>query len=304
MMTFNSIHMLLTYQCNYECDHCFTWGSPRQSGVFTVDKVENVFHQALALGTIQEFYFEGGETFLYYPLLHHAVARATSLGFATGIVTNGYWATTVDDALLWLRPLAEAGLDKIEISCDLFHGNDGTDGMDHPGLIAARLLGLKMGSIAIEPPTGYRDPDASIPGEAIHGGDVMYRGRAAVNLTDGLPTQPWDSFTSCPYENLVNPGRIHLDPLGNLHVCQGLVIGNMFFRSLTDIVRDYDPAANSIVGPLLAGGPSQLVREFNLPHEEGYVDACHLCYTAREQLRSDFTAVLAPDQMYGVLETA
>ena len=299
MMKFNSIHVLLTYQCNYECDHCFTWGSPQQSGVFTMDKLDNVFHQALALGTIQEFYFEGGETFLYYPLLHYAVARATSLGFATGIVTNGYWATTVDDALLWLRPLTEAGLDKIEISCDIFHGDLDPETEEHPGLMASRLLGLRTGSITIDPPTSYRDPQTSIPGEVVTGGDVMYRGRA-IKLTDGLPTQPWDSFTSCPYENLIDPGRIHLDPLGNLHLCQGLVMGNLFERPLAKIVRSFDPATYPIVNSLVVGGPTQLIWDYDLPHEDGYVDACHLCYTAREQLRSDFTAVLAPDQMYGV----
>ncbi len=303
-MKFNSIHVLLTYQCNFECDHCFVWGSPWQSGVFTGEQLEDVFQQALGLGTVNEFYFEGGETFLYYPILLQAIARATELGFATGIVTNGYWATTVADALVWLRPLAEAGLDRIEISCDLFHGDLVSNGVEHPGLAAARQLGLITGSIAIDPPTGYRDPEASVPGEAISGGDVMYRGRAAAKLITGLPLQPWDSFTSCPYENLIDPGRIHLDPLGNLHVCQGIVIGNLFARPLADIVHGYDPATHPIVCQLLAGGPAQLVREFNLAHEAGYVDACHLCYTAREMLRPDFTAVLAPDQMYGVFTAA
>jgi hypothetical protein len=300
-MDFNSIHILLTYQCNYECDHCFAWGSPWQTGVFTAEQLENVFQQALALGSVREFYFEGGETFLYYPVLLQAVARATELGFATGIVTNGYWATTVEDALLWLRPLAAAGLDQIDISCDIFHGDTPEETAMHPGLVAARQLGLAEGAISIEPPTGYRDPDTSVPGEAISGGDVMYRGRAAEKLAPGLPTQPWDSFTTCPYENLVNPGRIHLDPLGNLHMCQGLVIGNLFERPLAQITAEYDPKAHPVIGPLLAGGPAQLVREYHVAHEVGYVDACHLCYSAREHLRPRFAAELAPNQMYGVM---
>jgi len=300
-MDFNSIHILLTYQCNYECDHCFAWGSPWQTGVFTGEQLENVFQQALALGSVHEFYFEGGETFLYYPVLLQAVRRATELGFATGIVTNGYWATTVEDALVWLRPLAEAGLGQIDISCDVFHGDAREKSATHPGLVAARQLGLAEGSISLEPPTGYRDPESSVPGEAISGGDVMYRGRAVEKLAAGLPTQPWDSFTTCPYENLVNPGRIHLDPLGNLHMCQGLVIGNLFERPLAKITTEYVPAAHPVIGPLLAGGPAQLVHEYHLPHEAGYVDACHLCYTAREQLRPRFAAELAPNQMYGVM---
>lgn len=300
-MELNSLHILLTYQCNFECDHCFVWGSPWQTGVFKFDQLEDVFQQALDCRTIGEIYFEGGEAFLYHPILVKAIARATELGFATGIVTNGYWATTHEDALIWLRPLADAGLDKIEVSCDVFHAGEESSEVELPGLAAAAGLGLVAGSITIAPPSGYRDPGASIPGEAISGGDVMYRGRAAHRLAAGLPTQPWDTFTACPYEDLVDPGRIHLDPFGNLHICQGVVIGNLFARPLAEILRTYDPAAMPVIGQLLAGGPAQLVRDYDLAPDDGYVDACHLCYTAREQLRPAFPAILAPDQMYGVV---
>jgi hypothetical protein len=42
------------------------------------------------------------------------------------------------------------------------------------------------------------------------------------------------------------------------------------------------------------------VQQYDLAHESGYVDACHLCYTARAALREQFPAELTPDQMYGV----
>jgi len=42
-----------------------------------------------------------------------------------------------------------------------------------------------------------------------------------------------------------------------------------------------------------------LVEKYNLPHDEAYADACHLCYTARQMLRNKFSEILAPDQMYG-----
>jgi hypothetical protein len=45
-----------------------------------------------------------------------------------------------------------------------------------------------------------------------------------------------------------------------------------------------------------------LVREFELPHEEAYADACHLCYRARVALRPRLPETLAPDQMYGDVE--
>jgi hypothetical protein len=298
-MVLEGLHILLTYTCNYECDHCFVWGSPWQTGTFTLKKLEEVFRQAREVPSIREIYFEGGEAFLYHPILVEAIGRAKKFGYWTGIVTNGYWATGVEDAWLWLQPLVARGLDKLEVSDDTYHQDDQDGTKVHPALVAAKELFLEASTITIEPPAGVRDEPA--PGLPLTGGDVMYRGRAAEKLVEGLPRQPWKNLVDCPYENLLHPSRIHLDPLGNLHICQGIVVGNLFERPLKEIVAGYDGQTHPIVGPLLEGGPAQLVQEYGLDHEAGYVDACHLCFTARQALRSRFPAELGPDQMYGVV---
>ena len=297
-MKLNSLHVLLTYRCNYECDHCFVWGSPQQSGVFTLAQLEELFQQALSAGCIEEFYFEGGETFVYYPVLLKAVKRAHELGFATGIVTNGYWATSREDALAWLEPLAGAGLDRLEVSNDLLHGETAVLPEQHIAIQTVSQLGLRGGLISLESPRKAREDDKK--GVPTVEGDVMFRGRAAIKLTDGLPRQPWDSFTTCPYENLADPRRVHIDPFGYVHLCQGVTMGNVWERPLPDLIYTYDPQTHPIVNDLLAGGPAQLVKSYHFDHDDSYVDACHLCYTAREALREQFTDVLAPDQMYGV----
>ena len=128
----------------------------------------------------------------------------------------------------------------------------------------------------------------------------MYRGRAAEKLIQDATLQPWSQFTECPEEDLVEPGRVHLDPLGYLHICQGITIGNIYQSTLKEICAAFDPYSHPIVGTLLAGGPAELVRRYDLPHQEGYADACHLCYQSRRLLRSQFASLLTPDQMYGV----
>ena len=132
----------------------------------------------------------------------------------------------------------------------------------------------------------------------------MYRGRAVEKLVPGATRHPWEGFDSCPHEDLREPGRVHLDPLGNVHLCQGISIGNVFETSLKEICQKYDANAHPICGPLLEGGPAALVTEYNLPHASplGYADACHLCYEARTMLRARFPHYLNPDQMYGVME--
>jgi hypothetical protein len=92
---------------------------------------------------------------------------------------------------------------------------------------------------------------------------------------------------------------VHVDAFGYLHICQGISIGNLFERPLTEILRDFDPESHPIIGPLLAGGPAEIVNRYELPHMRGYADACHLCYLSRCKLRHRFPDVLAPDQMYG-----
>ena len=52
-----------------------------------------------------------------------------------------------------------------------------------------------------------------------------------------------------------------------------------------------------------AGGPAELVRVFGLPHESGYVDACHLCYEARCALRERFPEHPGPPNVYSAEET-
>ena len=98
----NGLHLLLTYQCTFECDHCFVWGGPFQTGTMTLDTVDRILAEATRLGTIEWIYFEGGEAFLFYAILKSGVLRAKEQGFKVGIVSNAYWANSENDALEWL----------------------------------------------------------------------------------------------------------------------------------------------------------------------------------------------------------
>ena len=128
---------------------------------------------------------------------------------------------------------------------------------------------------------------------------VMLGGRAAELLAANVEATQWDQFTECPWEDLRNPGRVHVDSFGHLHICQGISIGNMLEHSLAEIIAGYDPDAHPIVGPLLAGGPAEIVHRYQLPHLDAYADHCHLCYASRCTLRPRFPDILAPDQVYG-----
>ena len=279
-MPLSGLHLLLTYECNYECDHCFVWGGPSQSGTMTIETIDRILAEADATGTVEWIYFEGGEAFLYYQILLAGIKKAREYGFKVGIVSNAYWATSHADALEWLQPLA-GSVDDLSISSDAYHGSD--QGVSQPEIArgAAQQLGIPVDFICV-------DKSA-----------VLYRGRAAERLASDIEATHWEQFTECPWEDLRDPGRVHVDPFGHLHICQGISIGNMLEHGLAEIMAGYDPEAHPVVGPLLAGGPAEIVRRYQLHHQDGYADHCHLCYTSRCALRQRFPDILTPNQMYG-----
>jgi hypothetical protein len=217
------------------------------------------------------------------------------MGFSVGIVSNAYWATSITDAEEWLRPFVGRLMD-FTVSSDLFHCEEALGEKPQNAIVAAKWLGIPTGMISVAQPEAEA---VQSHGQIENESAVMYRGRAVEKLVSRATSHPWERFDSCPHEDLRQPGRVHLDPLGNLHICQGLVIGNLFEKPLKQICEEYDADAHPICGPLLSGGPAALVSEYNLPHRSYYADACHLCYEARTILRPRFEKILCPDQMYG-----
>lgn len=193
-MALTGVHFLLSYQCTHECDHCFVWASPRAGGTISLGTLLSVLDQAQEVGTVKHIYFEGGEPFLFYPLLVEGIRQAAKRGLSTGVVTNCYWATAEPDAALWLEPLQELGVADLSLSSDAFHAGEVED--PRPGFAreAARRLGLDEAVITIDPPTVCINPEDK--GRPIIGGSVRFRGRAVAELVEDLPAGRGPTSTS------------------------------------------------------------------------------------------------------------
>ena len=295
----NGIHFLLTYTCNFECDHCFLYCSPRSRGTFTIDQTTRVLDEGRKLGKVEWIFFEGGEPFLFYPLLLESVRCAAERGFKVGVVTNAYGAISEKDAELWLRPLAEAGLSYLSVSNDRYHYGEE---VENPAVIAyhaAQRMGLDTAPICIEKPVVTRATNGTDKGQPVVGGGPKFRGRAVEKLAYGLPVRPWQDLRECPYEELDSPSRVHVDAFGNVQVCQGISIGNMWAVPLSDLIAGYRPDAHPICGPLIRGGPAELARVCRQAPASGYIDECHLCYLTRKAALDRYPEALAPRQVYG-----
>jgi hypothetical protein len=296
-MRLEGIHLLTTYRCTYECDHCFVWGSPQQVGTMTLAQLRDVIDQAAA-GGLETVYFEGGEPTLVYPVVLAAARHAREQGLEFGVVTNCHFAESVEDAKLWLAPFAELGCSDFSLSSYAYF-TEALEQEDHlrNAIVAAQELGLPMGLLEVGAAARVADLGVAC-GEP---GEIMYRGRAAEALAPERLSRPPDTLVTCPYEDLDAPERAHVGCDGELQLCQGISAGNVFARGLGELMAAYEPADHPVVRELLAGGPYQLARATGLrPRRELYADECHLCYELRSRLRERFPAALAPDQVYGL----
>ncbi|MEL7561887.1 radical SAM protein [Dehalogenimonas sp. 4OHTPN] len=295
----NGIHFLLTYRCTSACEHCFVFGSPEAEGTFSVAQLRVAFEQIAKVESIENVYFEGGEPFLYYPLLLEGMRLAKDRKLSTGVVSNAYWATDPESAELWLKPLIDLGLSDLGLSDDAFHTSEDKPSLAQHAVAAAQKLGLNAYTMCIEKPTVVNEDKGRKKGEPIVGGGVRFRGRAAECLIGDLPRTGSKSFRECPDEDLKNPSRVHVDAFGNVHLCQGLLMGNMWETPLLELVTKYKGKAHPVAGPLIDGGPVELAARYGLEVAAGHVDACHLCYEARKKLTGRFPEYLGPAALYG-----
>lgn len=295
----NELDFLLTYTCNMECDHCFVFGSPQAKGVMKIADIRRILKEGKKIGSIDWIYFEGGEPVLYYPILLWGLREAKRLGFKTGFITNAYWATSVEDAREWLKPISKIGVSDVIISNDLFHFGEKEENLSEYAFQAAKELGISYSSICIDQPKRL-DPRRKWKGKPVTGGNVMFKGRSAEKLVDELPRIPWQKLDKCLDEDFSDQKRVHIDPFGYVHLCQGIVMGNIKETPMHKMFEDFDPHKHPICGPILSGGPAELARRYRVDVDEAYVDECHLCYSTRLKLRKLFPNLLAPDQMYGL----
>jgi len=138
------VGLLITEQCNVECSHCWFDSGPNRNARMKLDEAMEYIDQAREIPSVEWISFTGGEPFLLPEMLLRLVAHASEKGLYTECVTNCFWARTEAAAVEHLRPLADAGLDVVNISADDFHQRripfDGVRNCYE----AAKRIGLKV----------------------------------------------------------------------------------------------------------------------------------------------------------------
>ena len=307
------IHFLVTYRCTYACDHCFVWGSPEAEGTMTLAQLTSAIDQAAACG-VESVYFEGGEPTLAYPIVLAAAAHARRRGLEWGMVSNCVWATSVEDAKVWLAPFVELGISDLSLSSYAYFVEDADEEHLRNAVLAAQELGLPMAVLEVGAAACLDVPGLCL-GEDV--GEIMCKGRAAVELAPGRAARPPETLVTCPFEDFTDPGRAHLGCDGELQPCQGISAGNVFTGGrgapaaggqaaprpggLAAVLEAYDPSTRPVIRDIVAGGPWALAEAVgHAPLRDLYADECHLCYEVRAALRGAgrYPEVVAPGQCY------
>lgn len=296
-----TLHIILTYKCALRCKHCYVYSSPRATGNISLSQISTLLFECRKLPEIKRIYFDGGEPFKQYPLLLKAIHKARALGFKVTVGTNGYFARTVEAGLRFLRPLAEMGVKEICISNDPMHYLNPKSSPARRALQAARKLGMHTILSRITEPEVINDKNNGFNSATeLKEPRLMYAGRAAESLVEGLPSYGWQTFTECPRKDLSDPEKVYIDTYGYVQICPGIAIGNAWERPLHRIIQEFNPIKHPVIGPLFNAGPVGLIQVSGVQPDDEYVEPCHSCYSTRRNLIERYPHLLAPRNVYGL----
>lgn len=316
----SGIHLLLTYKCNASCEHCFLSCGPSRGGLISVEEARKYVADAASTKYINHFFIEGGEPFLYPEILRAAVAEIEAAGYWLGVLTNAFWAISDAKAREVLEPLAAAGLDSIGISTDSWHERFVPAERAETAARIARELGIDVDIMVCSGGSGGSGRGSedgagggsgggavarTIPGFEAYSSPVICRGRASSSRECSIRTHPWKKLNKCG-ATFGGSSRVHLGPEGQIHLCQGLLLGRDARRQpLADIFAGFKVKDHDICAALEKGGPAALARlaqEYGFVLQEAYADGCQLCFEARRYLRPHFPDLIGPAEMYEVGE--
>lgn len=116
-----TLAMMLTNKCNFYCDHCSVCAGPDVNDTLSDELIRKAIDHTYYIPSIRVVSFTGGEVTLYPEKLKMAIAYAHEKGFITRIVTNAWWANSLENARKWCAEFVKCGLDEINISYDDFH---------------------------------------------------------------------------------------------------------------------------------------------------------------------------------------
>lgn len=281
---------LFSYKCNFKCRHCSINADPSHKEVIDIDTVKKAIKEASDIASIQVLVATGGEPTLFPRHLETFLMMAHDFGFTTRVVTNVWWAKSLELADRFLSRWKKLGLDELNISFDDFHLEylrrfGGLNNIKNAVKVAidneikvviaiVRSVGTSLNAAKVRLLLGdlanyvYTTEDFFAP--------VGRAGAMADHAVVNLP-----KHGGCAEAG----SSLSLHPNGDIAYCCGHIIndsdsswftrvGNIHHEHLWDIVERI--RKNLLVIAIRVVGPHQIVKYFN-SHERVY-HMCHACH--------------------------
>jgi len=291
-----NIGLMMTYRCQAACPHCVVEAGPHRKEEVSLEEALGWIDQMAAYrdGHIAALSLTGGEPFCCLEKLKETTRHAAQLGMVVTTVTNGFWATTVREAVSVLAELK--GLKMIGISADPHHQAFIPFDRVRNAVAAARECGLEYRIIVTcEDDTSpeYRAFRARLeevsPEEHIQPVTTFIAGRAKDEI-DGARCRTSPAPCQARCEAVGSPVVF---PNGQVVACIGalialpthhpLVLGNLRHQPLKEILDKAE--GNAILHGLRVWGPGRLVSmieqsEARSELPDRYIDdvICDPCY--------------------------
>lgn len=316
--------IILTYQCECSCVHCLYNCGPAWREWMSFEDVDLAVRATQALLKPYRVYMTGGEPFLNFPLLLHAVQAASRMRVSCYAETSAAWCVRGEEVADRFIQLRDNGLEAILISCSPFHA--AVVPLKRTLLaIAVALEVFRSDRVVINkldwldqlsrfgfeetiPLDQYIESYGPGPAGVMfwQGYGLISGGRSGFRIGYLTQRQQAAAFQgeNCRQE-IVYPQRAHLDLYGNFipGFCSGLALSHW-----SEVARLRDDFETGRFSPLIAilidSGPYGLFTfardQYGYkPLRRGYAGKCHLCVDVRRYLaRTAEFEELKPRQFY------
>jgi hypothetical protein len=256
-----------------------------------------------------QVHITGGEPFLNFPLLRHAVVVSREMGIPTYVETNAGWCVREDLVEERFTALRDAGLQSILISCSPFHAESIPPKRTMLGIKkAVEIFGRRgvivylsewidqLRAFGMEEPTPLTAYESAFGRRQAgrlfwEGYGLISGGRSGYRLGHLIEGKKPESFQgeNCR-RDLLFAHHSHFDLYGNFisGFCGGLTVGD--WHDLPELLEtfargDYPATIETLIhaGPY---GLYLLARDSYgyQAREEGYAGKCHLCVDVRKHL--------------------
>ena len=245
-----TIALLITKQCTAQCEMCCFGCSPQSEEKMPIKYIEKVIEESAGIEDIETIGFSGGEPFLEYSNLLKMCKFAKEKNKKVICTSNGFWGTTYDRTLKIVSEIREAGLSRLSLSVDQFHGEYISINKIKNILKASREVGLAVdiGSVITKSKSklaGIFDELAEemITAACLPVGNANY----LIDKSDFI----YDDYIFKRSNRCFETSYFAIFPNGDVFPCcsqagatKPLKIGNIQIQSLSELYRKYNSNMN------------------------------------------------------------